>query len=63
MLVMDGFTRDKILNTMVSNLAETLHIDYYVALLIYNSAKKKCRLLFPCFNSNTLQAVNSMLLC
>lgn len=41
MLVMHGFTRDKILNTMVSNLAETLHIDYYVALLIYNSAKKK----------------------
>ena len=40
MLVMHGFTRDKILNTMVSNLAETLHIDYYVALLIYNSAKK-----------------------
>lgn len=40
MLVMHGFTRDKILNTMVSNLAETLHIDYYVALIIYNSAKK-----------------------
>jgi hypothetical protein len=39
MLVMHGFTRDKILNTMVSNLAETLHIDYYVALIIYNSAK------------------------
>ena len=32
MLVMHGFTRDKILNTTVSNLAETLHIDYYVAL-------------------------------
>lgn len=31
MLVMHGFTRDKILNTMVSNLTETLHIDYYVA--------------------------------
>ena len=27
MLIMHGFTRDKILNTMVSNLAETLHID------------------------------------
>ena len=40
MLVMHGFTRDKILSTMVSNLAETLHIDYYVALIIYNSAKK-----------------------
>ena len=40
MLVMHGFTRDKILNTIVSNLAETLHIDYYVALIIYNSAKK-----------------------
>lgn len=40
MLVMHGFTRDKILNTMVSNMAETLHIDYYVALIIYNSAKK-----------------------
>jgi len=40
MLVMHGFTRNKILNTMVSNLAETLHIDYYVALLIYNAAKK-----------------------
>lgn len=40
MLVMHGFTRDKILNTTVSNLAETLHIDYYVALIIYNSAKK-----------------------
>jgi len=40
MLVMHGFTRYKILNTMVSNLAETLHIDYYVALIIYNSAKK-----------------------
>jgi hypothetical protein len=32
MLVMHGFTREKILNTMASNLAETLHIDYYVAL-------------------------------
>lgn len=40
MLVMHGFTRDKILNTMVSNMAERLHIDYYGALLIYNSAKK-----------------------
>lgn len=40
MLIMRGFTRDKILNTSVSTLAETLQIDYYVALLIYNSAKK-----------------------
>lgn len=40
MLMMRGFTRDKILNSKVSTLAETLQIDYYVALLIYNSAKK-----------------------
>jgi hypothetical protein len=40
MLVMRGYTRDKILNTKVSSLAENLQIDYYVALLIYNSAKK-----------------------
>ena len=40
MLVNRGFTRDKILNTKVSTLAETLQIDYYVALIIYNSAKK-----------------------
>ena len=40
MLIMRGFTRDKILNTNVSTLAETLQIDYYVALIIYNSAKK-----------------------
>lgn len=33
MLGMHGFTRDKILNTMVSNLAETPPIDYYVALI------------------------------
>ena len=32
MLVMHGFTRDKILNTMVSNLAETLHSAYYLQL-------------------------------
>ena len=40
MLIMRGFTRDKILNTSVSSLAETLQIDHYVALLIYNSAEK-----------------------
>ena len=40
MLIMRGYTREKILNTMVSSLAENLQIDYYVALLIYNSAKK-----------------------
>jgi hypothetical protein len=40
MLVMRGYTRDKILNIKVSSLAENLQIDYYVALLIYNSAKK-----------------------
>lgn len=40
MLALRGFTKDKILNSTVSNLAETLHIVYYVALIIYNSAKK-----------------------
>ena len=40
MLAVHGFTKDKILNTTVSNLAESLHIDYYVALIIYNSAKE-----------------------
>ena len=40
MLAVHGFTKDKILNTTVSNLAETLHIDYYVALIIYNSARE-----------------------
>jgi len=40
MLIMRGFTRDKILNTNLSTLAETLQIDNYVAILIYNSAKK-----------------------
>jgi hypothetical protein len=40
MLINRGFTRDKILNTNVSTLAETLQIDYYVALLIYDSARK-----------------------
>ena len=39
MLAIHGFTKEKILNTTVSNLAETLHIDYYVAHIIYNSAK------------------------
>jgi hypothetical protein len=32
--------QNKIRNTTVSNLAETLHIDYYVALIIHNSAKE-----------------------
>ena len=40
MLALKGFTKEKILNSTVSNLAETLQIDYYVALIIYNSAKK-----------------------
>jgi hypothetical protein len=40
MLIKRGYTREKILNTKVSSLAENLQIDYYVALLIYNSAKK-----------------------
>ena len=39
-LIKRGYTREKILNTKVSSLAENLQIDYYVALLIYNSAKK-----------------------
>ena len=40
MLIIRGYTREKILNTKVSSFAEKLQIDYYVALLIYNSAKK-----------------------
>jgi len=40
MLALRGFTKEKILNSTVSNLAETLQIDYYVTLIIYNSAKK-----------------------
>ena len=40
MLALRGFTKEKILNSTVSNLSETLEIDYYVALNIYNSAKK-----------------------
>ncbi len=40
MLAVHGFNKDKIINTTVSNLAETLHIDYYVDLMIYNSAKE-----------------------
>lgn len=40
MLIKRGYTREKILNTKVSSLAENLQIDYYVALLIYNSANK-----------------------
>jgi hypothetical protein len=39
MLALRGFTKEKILNSTVSNLAETLQIDY-VALIIYNSARK-----------------------
>ena len=40
MLIMRGFTMDKILNTPISTLAESLQIDYYVALLIHKSARK-----------------------
>ncbi len=40
MLIIRGYTREKILNTKVSSLAENLQIDYYLALLIYNSAKE-----------------------
>ena len=40
MLAVRGFTKDKIRNTTVSNLAETLHTDYYVAFIIHNSAKE-----------------------
>ena len=40
MLIIRGYTREKILNTKVSSLAENLQIDYYVALLIYNSSKE-----------------------
>lgn len=40
MLIKRGYTGEKILNTKVSSLAEDLQIDYYVALLIYNSAQK-----------------------
>jgi len=40
MLALRGFTKEKILNSTVNNLAETLQIDYYVALIIYNSARK-----------------------
>jgi len=39
MLALRGFTKEKILNSTVSDLAETLQIDYYIALIIYNSAK------------------------
>ena len=45
MLALRGFTKEKILNSTVSNLAETLQIDYYVALIIYNSAKKNLAML------------------
>ena len=34
MLALRGFTKEKILNSTVSNLAETLQIDYYVALIL-----------------------------
>ncbi len=39
-LAIHGFTKDKILNTTVSNLAETLYVDDYLGLIIYNSAKE-----------------------
>jgi hypothetical protein len=38
MLAVNGFTKEKILNTTVNNLADALHLDY-VALNIYKSAK------------------------
>jgi hypothetical protein len=40
MLAIYGFTKDKILNTRVSDLAETLPIDDYVSLIIYNSVQE-----------------------
>ena len=40
MLIIREYTREKILNTKASSFAENLQIDYYVALFIYNSAKK-----------------------
>ena len=39
-IAIHGITKDKILNTTVSNLAETLHIDNYLGLIIYFSAKE-----------------------
>ena len=39
-LAIHGITKDKILKTTVCNLAETLHIDDYLGLIIYNSAKE-----------------------
>lgn len=38
MLAVNGFTKEKILNRKVNNLADALHLDY-VALNIYKSAK------------------------
>ena len=40
MLALKGLTKVKILNSTVNNLAETLQNDYYIVLIIYNSAKK-----------------------
>jgi len=40
MLAVNGFTKEKILNTTVNNLADALHLDY-VALNIYKSAKNQ----------------------
>ncbi len=40
MLIVRGYTREKILNKKVSSLAENLQFDYYVALLIFNPSKK-----------------------
>ena len=42
LLVLCGLTR-KIHNTSVSDLAQALQIDYYVALIIYNSAREQKR--------------------
>ena len=40
MLALKGLTKVKIFNSTVNNLAETLQNDYYIVLIIYNSAKK-----------------------
>ena len=40
MLILRGYTREKILNTKVSSLAEDLQIDYYVAFSFTIQQKK-----------------------
>jgi hypothetical protein len=39
-LITRGPTKDEILNSSISTLAKRLLINYYVALLIHNSARK-----------------------